>query len=63
MATMNAAPAAKALPEQTAIYAEFPYPARLALACEESEDFMLSDAFLEAIDAEVEMSSRGLRRR
>ena len=54
---------AKASPAPAAFYAEFPYPVRLALACEESEDFMLSDAFLEAIDAEVEMSSRGLRRR
>jgi hypothetical protein len=29
----------------------FPYLVRLALACRESEDFLLSDTFLEAIDA------------
>src|SRR5262249_11870694 len=46
MSTVNA-PAAPA-----ALDTEFPYPGRLALACEESEDFLLSDAFLEATDGE-----------
>jgi len=43
---------AKALPAPAAFYAEFPYPVRLALACEESEDFLLSAAFLEAANGE-----------
>ena len=50
MPTMNTTPAA-------AFYAGLPYLVRLALACEESEDFLLSDTFLEASTAE-----EGLRR-
>jgi len=46
MPTMNATPA------PAAFYAGLPYLIRLALACEESEDFLLTDAFLSAIDAE-----------
>jgi len=43
---------AKARAEPAAFYAEFPYLIRLALACEESNTFRLSAAFLAAIDAE-----------
>jgi hypothetical protein len=43
---------AKASPAPAAFYAGLPYLIWLALACEESEDFLLSDAFLEATDAE-----------
>src|SRR5262249_40772287 len=47
MPTNNATPAPAA-----AFYAEFPYLVRLALACEESEAFLETDAFLEAPTAE-----------
>jgi hypothetical protein len=43
---------AKASPAPAAFYAGFPYLVRLALACEESEEFLLSDTFLEATDGE-----------
>ena len=43
---------AKASPAPVAFYAECPYLIRLALACEESEDFLLSAAFLEAANGE-----------
>ena len=46
MPTMNATPA------PAAFYAGLPYLIRLALACEESEAFLETDAFLSANDAE-----------